>query len=160
MLILDQVRGFLVDRDTTDFLALAFQVGYEHPLIGCLALGSARQHADGSDFLGLDAAIARVATRGVNEPDLRRAKTRLLAEAVYAQDNQATLAHWYGASLAAGLSLADVAQWPERIDAVTPDGVKKAALWLDKRRSVTSFLLPAESYTASTGTDTIHSLAL
>jgi zinc protease len=108
----------------------------------------------------IDDVIARVATQDVNEPELRRAKTRLVAEAVYAQDNQATLAHWYGASLAVGLSLADVAQWPERIEAVTPDGVKKAALWLDKRRSVTGFLLPAESYPASRGTDRIHSLAL
>ncbi|MGH6853727.1 MAG: hypothetical protein ACREDJ_11150, partial [Methylocella sp.] len=66
---------------------------------------------------------------------------------------------WYGASLAAGLGLEDVAQWPERIGAVTPDDVKKAALWLDKRRSVTGFLLPAESRPASTGADTINSLA-
>ncbi len=108
----------------------------------------------------IDAAIARVASRGVNEPELRRAKTRLVAEAVYAQDNQATLAHWYGASLAAGLGLEDVAQWPGRIEAVTPDDVKKAALWLDKRRSVTGFLLPTESYPPSTGADTINSLAL
>jgi zinc protease len=108
----------------------------------------------------IDAAIARVATQGVNEPELRRAKTRLVAEAVYAQDNQATLAHWYGASLAAGLGLEDVAQWPERIEAVTPDDVKKATLWLEKRRSVTGFLLPAESYPASTGADTNDPLAL
>jgi zinc protease len=108
----------------------------------------------------IDAVIARVATQGVSEPELRRAKTRLVAEAVYAQDNQATLAHWYGASLAAGLGLEDVAQWPERIEAVTPDEVIKAALWLDKRRSVTGFLLPAEPYPASTGADMIDSLAL
>jgi zinc protease len=108
----------------------------------------------------IDAVIARVATLGIDEPELRRAKTRLVAEAVYAQDNQATLALWYGSSLAAGLRLADVARWPERIEAVTPDDIKKAALWLDKRRSVTGFLLPTESYTASTGTDTIHSLTL
>ncbi len=108
----------------------------------------------------IDAAIARVATQGVNDPELRRAKTRLVAEAVYAQDNQAMLAQWYGASLAAGLGLEDVAQWPERIEAVTPDDVKKAALWLDKRRSVTGFLLQAESHPISTGADTINSLAL
>ncbi|MGH6811465.1 MAG: M16 family metallopeptidase [Methylocella sp.] len=107
----------------------------------------------------IDAVIARAA-HGVQEADVNRAKTRLVAEAVYAQDNQATLAHWYGASLAAGLGLEDVAQWSARIEAVTPDDVKKAALWLDKRRSVTGFLLPAESYTVSTGADTIDSLAL
>jgi zinc protease len=106
----------------------------------------------------IDAAIARAA-QGVQEADVRRAKTRLVAEAVYAQDNQATLAQWYGASLAVGLGLEDVAQWPERIETVTPDDVKKAALWLDKRRSVTGFLLPAESCPASTGADMIGSLA-
>ncbi|MGH6834273.1 MAG: M16 family metallopeptidase [Methylocella sp.] len=107
----------------------------------------------------VDAVIARVA-QGVQEADVKRAKNRLVAEAVYAQDNQATLAHWYGASLAAGLCLEDVAHWPERIEAVTSDDVKKAALWLDKRRSVTGFLLPAESYPAPTGADIIDSCAL
>jgi zinc protease len=107
----------------------------------------------------IDAAIAGLATQGVNEPELRRAKTRLIAEAVYAQDNQTALAHWYGASLAAGLALEDVAQWPERIEAVTPDDVKRAVLWLEKRRSVTGFLLPAVSCPASTGAGTIDSVA-
>jgi zinc protease len=108
----------------------------------------------------VDSVIADVGQNTVRAEDLERVKTQLIAEAIYAQDNQATLAHWYGASLAAGLGLEDVAQWPERIEAVTPDDVKKAALWLDKRRSVTGFLLPAESYPASTGADTIDSLAL
>jgi zinc protease len=92
----------------------------------------------------IDELIAGFAARRVDEADLRRAKTRLVAETVYAQDNQVALARWYGASLAAGLSLDDVANWPARIEAVTPDAVRKAALWLDKRRSVTGFLLPAE----------------
>jgi zinc protease len=92
----------------------------------------------------IDEVIAGFAARRVDEADLRRAKTRLVAETVYAQDNQVALARWYGASLAAGLSLDDVANWPARIEAVTPDAVRKAALWLDKRRSVTGFLLPAE----------------
>ncbi|MEJ0093572.1 MAG: pitrilysin family protein [Methylocella sp.] len=91
----------------------------------------------------IDAVIAGVVANGVDEADFLRAKTRLVADAIYAQDNQATLARWYGASLATGLKLADVAEWPARIEAVTLEDVKKAALWLDKRRSVTGFLLPA-----------------
>jgi zinc protease len=91
----------------------------------------------------IDEVIAGVAARGVDAADLRRAKTRLIAETIYAQDSQAALARWYGASLAAGLGLNDVAEWPARIEAVTPDDVRKAAVWLDKRRSVTGFLLPA-----------------
>jgi zinc protease len=92
----------------------------------------------------IDEVIAGVGERRVDEADLRRAKTRLVAETIYAQDNQAALARWYGASLAAGLALDDVANWPARIEAVSPDAVRKAARWLDKRRAVTGFLLPAE----------------
>lgn len=94
----------------------------------------------------IDAVIAHVAAGGLNEADFRRAKTRLVADAVYAQDNQATLARWYGAALATGLGVEDVAQWPERIEAVTLEDVRKAALWLDKKRSVTGFLLSAPSH--------------
>ncbi|MGO9675232.1 MAG: M16 family metallopeptidase [Methylocella sp.] len=97
----------------------------------------------------IDAVIAEVAAHGVNEADFRRAKTRLVADAVYAQDSQASLARWYGAALATGLSIADVAAWPARIEAVTLDDVKKAALWLDKKRGVTGFLKPANESDAS-----------
>ncbi len=92
----------------------------------------------------IDAVIARVAAHGVDEADLKRAKTRLIADAVYAQDSQATLARWYGSSLATGLSIDNVAEWPARVEAVTRDDVQKAALWLDKKRCVTGFLLPAQ----------------
>jgi zinc protease len=93
----------------------------------------------------IDAVLAKVAAEGFDPADLARAKTRLIADAVYAQDNQATLARWYGASLATGLSLEDVARWPERIEAVTAEDVRKAALWLDKKRAVTGFLLPDDA---------------
>ncbi len=86
--------------------------------------------------------IAEVAQHGVNEADLARAKTRLVADAVYAQDSQVALAQWYGASLATGLALTDIASWPERIEAVSAADVTKATRWLDRRCSVTGFLLP------------------
>jgi zinc protease len=108
----------------------------------------------------IDEVIAAVAVRGVEEADLRRAKTRLVADTIYAQDNQAALARWYGASLAAGLALDDVAQWPVRIEAVAPDDVGKAALWLDKRRSVTGFLLPAKTGPSPSSAQAEISLAI
>ena len=94
----------------------------------------------------LDAAIDQViarAAQGLAEADVTRAKNRLIADAIYAQDNQATLARWYGSTLAAGMSLSDVAEWPQRIETVTTADVQKAIRWLDKKRSVTGFLLPA-----------------
>ncbi|MEF3367533.1 pitrilysin family protein [Methylocystis sp. 9N] len=96
----------------------------------------------------LDAAIERVLTRFAEEPidadHLQRAKTRLIADAIYAQDSQASLARWYGESLATGLTIADVVAWPERMEKVTAQDVTEAARkWLDKRRAVTGYLLPA-----------------
>ena len=55
----------------------------------------------------LDVAIDRVLRRFAEEPidaeHLQRAKTRLIADAIYAQDSQASLARWYGEALATGL---------------------------------------------------------
>ena len=74
--------------------------------------------------------------------DLERVKTQLIAEAIYAQDNQATLARWYGGALTTGLSIDDIRSWPDRIRAVTAEQVRDAAAkWLDKNRSVTGYLI-------------------
>jgi zinc protease len=92
----------------------------------------------------IDAVITEVAGNGVTPEELTRAKTRLVADAVYAQDSQAAMARWYGASLTTGATVADVLAWPDRIKAVTAEQVKQAAQqWLDKRRSVTGYLVKA-----------------
>jgi zinc protease len=90
----------------------------------------------------IDRVVAGLAKTGVDPADLTRSKTRLVADAIYAQDNQASLAQWYGASFATGLGLEDIAQWPERIEAVTAEDVIQALHWLEKRRGVTGFLMP------------------
>ena len=96
----------------------------------------------------LDAAIDEVLRGFMEKPidadHLQRAKTRLIAVAIYAQDSQASLARWYGEALATGLTIEVVVAWPERMEAVTANAVTVAARkWLDKRRAVTGFLLPA-----------------
>ncbi|WP_424360858.1 M16 family metallopeptidase [Methylocystis parvus] len=106
--------------------------------------------APGVALEDLDQAIDRVIKRFIEHPvdeaHLSRAKTRLVADAVYAQDSQASLARWYGEALATGLTIEDVQAWPARMEAVTAADVTAAAKkWLDKRRSVTGFLLPAET---------------
>jgi zinc protease len=91
----------------------------------------------------MDAALADFAAKEIAEADLNRAKTRLVADAVYAQDSQVSLARWYGESLATGLAVVDVTAWPDRIDAVTAADIAAAARkWLQKRRAVTGFLQP------------------
>ena len=89
-----------------------------------------------------DAVIAQVIDKGVTEEELERTKTRLIADAVYAQDNQASMARWYGTALTTGGSVNDVRNWPDRVRAVTADQVRDAARqWLHKRRSVTGYLI-------------------
>jgi zinc protease len=100
---------------------------------------------------GIDGVLNDVIDHGITADELDRAKTRLVADAVYAQDNQVTLARWYGSALATGQTVDMVRSWPDRIRAVTADQVQQAArAWLDRRRSVTGFLVqslqPQESH--------------
>ncbi len=90
----------------------------------------------------LDGVVAELAERGVTDDELERAKTRMVADLVYAQDSQAALARYYGLALTTGSSIDDLRARPERIRAVAADQVREAARrWLDKRRSVTGYLV-------------------
>src|SRR6187399_21298 len=90
----------------------------------------------------IDGVIADVAQNPIRAEDLERVKTQLIAEAIYAQDNQAVLARWYGGALTSGLNIDDIRSWPDRIRAVTAEQVREAAQkWLDKKRSVTGYLI-------------------
>jgi zinc protease len=90
----------------------------------------------------IDAVVDEVIAKGVTAEEVDLAKNRLIADAVYAQDNQATMARWYGAALTTGSTVESVQSWPDRIRAVTADAVNAAAkTWLDKRRSVTGYLI-------------------
>lgn len=89
----------------------------------------------------LDGEIARLIKDGVTEEEVRRAKVRLVASHVYAQDSQAALARHYGAALTNGMPLDAIAAWSDEIEAVTAERVVEAArLVLDLRRSVTGWL--------------------
>jgi zinc protease len=90
----------------------------------------------------MDAVIAEVAENGVTNDELERAKIKLVADVVYAQDSQATMARWYGGALTTGLTVEHLKTWPDRVQKVTSDQVRDAAkTWLDKRRSVTGYLV-------------------
>ncbi|HEX2512666.1 MAG TPA: pitrilysin family protein [Xanthobacteraceae bacterium] len=90
----------------------------------------------------IEAVITELAEKGVSAEELERSKTRLIADSIYAQDSQSTLARWYGAALTTGLTVDSVLTWPERIRAVTADAVRNAARqWLDNERAVTGYLV-------------------
>jgi zinc protease len=90
----------------------------------------------------IDTVIAELIAQGITHDELDRTKTKLIADSVYAEDNQATLARWYGSALATGQTVEAVRGWPDRIRAVTAESVQNAArTWLDRRRSVTGYLV-------------------
>ena len=119
--------GSMVDR-------AAFQISVSpRPGVGMDALEA-----------GLDGALALFLAEGPSEIELTRAKTRLIAETIFARDSQSSLARTFGASLAVGETVEDVLAWPDRIEAVTRDAVIEAVRrYLRPDRSVTGLLLPA-----------------
>jgi zinc protease len=135
-------RALVIDRP----LAISAGAGYQGTALDPSQFSISVTPKPGVEFAqieeAIDKVIADVAQNTARAEDLERVKTQLIAEAIYAQDNQATLARWYGGALSTGLSIDDIRSWPERIRAVTAEQVRDAAQkWLDKKRSVTGYLI-------------------
>jgi zinc protease len=75
----------------------------------------------------LRAGIATLLADGITQEELDRAKTRMAADLIYARDSVSSIANWYGASLAVGLSIEEIEAWPEKIAEVTVEQVNQAA---------------------------------
>jgi zinc protease len=135
-------RALVIDRP----LAISADASYQGTALDDTQFSISVAPKPGVEFAeveqALDAVIANLAQNTVRAEDLERVKTQLIAAAIYAQDNQISLARWYGAALTTGLSVDDVRSWPDRIRAVTGEQVRAAAQkWLDKKRSVTGYLV-------------------
>jgi zinc protease len=135
-------RALVIDRP----LAVSATAGYQGTSLDATQFMISVSPKPGVEFAqieqAIDGVISDVGQNAVRAEDLERVKTQLIAEAIYAQDNQATLARWYGGALTTGLSIADIRSWPDRIRAVTAEQVRDAAQkWLDKKRSVTGYLI-------------------
>jgi zinc protease len=135
-------RALVVDRP----LAVNAGAGYQGTALDPTQFVISASPKPGVEFSQveqvIDSVIADLAQNPARAEDLERVKTQLIAEAIYAQDNQATLARWYGGALTTGLSIEDIRSWPDRIRAVTAEQVRAAAQkWLDKKRSVTGYLI-------------------
>jgi zinc protease len=135
-------RALVVDRP----LAVSASAGYQGTSLDPTQFMISASPKPGVEFAQIEQVIDNVISdlgqNTVRAEDLERVKTQLIAEAIYAQDNQATLARWYGGALTTGLSIDDIRSWPDRIRAVTAEQVRDAAQkWLDKKRSVTGYLI-------------------
>jgi zinc protease len=135
-------RALVIDRQ----LAVSAGAGYQGTSLDPTQFMISVSPKPGVEFSQIeqviDSVIADIGHNPIRAEDLERVKTQLIAEAIYAQDNQATLARWYGGALTSGLSVDDIRSWPDRIRAVTAEQVRDAARkWLDKKRSVTGYLV-------------------
>lgn len=91
----------------------------------------------------IDAILKEAITRAPAPADLKRAKTQLIASATYQRDSQFALASAYGQALAIGLTVEDVEEWPDRIQAVSGNAVRDAAQkFLKAKEAVTGYLTP------------------
>jgi len=135
-------RALVVDRQ----LAVRASAGYQGTSLDAAHFVISASPKPGIEFSQIeqviDGVISDVGQNAVRAEDLERVKTQLIAQAIYAQDNQTTLARWYGAALTTGLGIDDIRSWPDRIRAVTGEQVREAAQkWLEKKRSVTGYLI-------------------
>ena len=135
-------RALVVDQK----IAVAAGAWYESSALDDSRFGVFGSPKDGVTLpqleTAIDGVIAEVATKGITAEELDRTRTRLIADAVYAHDSQASMARWYGSALTTGATVDDVTHWPDRIRKVTAEQVQDAARqWLDKRRSVTGYLI-------------------
>ena len=90
----------------------------------------------------LDQVLASAAGAAPGNADLDRAKTSLIAAVTFRRDSQYQMASSYGQALVIGLTVQDVNAWPTRIRAVNGGAVRAAAASLNRRESVTGYLLP------------------
>jgi zinc protease len=92
----------------------------------------------------IDEVVAELTAKGAAAGELKRAKTRLVADLIYAQDSQAHLARIYGTAFATGGGAKDITEWPARIEAVTNADLKRVAkTYLVRRRAVIGHLKKA-----------------
>lgn len=93
----------------------------------------------------MDQAISEFMEEDIPDEHMQSIRTQLRASEVYAIDNVQGIANLYGQALTQGLSIDDVKDWPNVLQAVTKDDVKRVAKQvLDKRQAVTGWVVASE----------------
>lgn len=89
----------------------------------------------------LDDTLAQFLEDGVDAEKLERIKTQLRASQIYERDDVQRLARRYGSALTQGLTVADIQDWPDLLQAVTEEDILAAAAEvLDRSQAVTGYL--------------------
>ncbi|MER2520013.1 MAG: pitrilysin family protein [Bdellovibrionales bacterium] len=87
--------------------------------------------------------LRALAQQGLEPALIEAAKARLIRAAIFARDSLMAPGYVFGSALATGRSVADVEDWPARIEAVTVDEVNAALRAMESSpRKITALLLP------------------
>ncbi|MEE2944061.1 MAG: pitrilysin family protein [Pseudomonadota bacterium] len=90
----------------------------------------------------MDAAVAEFIAEGVDPEHLERIKMQLRADQIYARDSAESVGNRYGRALTSGLTIEDVREWPEVLQAISEDDIIAAAERIfDIDKSVTGWLM-------------------
>jgi zinc protease len=89
----------------------------------------------------MDNMIAGFISDGVNPDDLARVKMQVRANEIFSRDSVDGRARRFGTALTSGLTIEDVKDWPDVLQAVTAEDIIAAAeMVFDRRKSVTGYL--------------------
>ncbi len=90
----------------------------------------------------MDGAVAEFLDEGIDAEQLARIKRQLKASQIYARDDVGDLANQFGRALTSGLTVEDVAAWPDVLQSITADEILAAArATFVRERSVTGYLM-------------------
>lgn len=97
----------------------------------------------------MDREIAAFLDRGVDVAQLDRIKMQLRASLIYDQDSTQGRARGYGVALTSGLTVDDIAAWPDILQAVTPEDIIAAGRQVFNRNNAVTGWLTAPSFGAT-----------
>jgi len=100
----------------------------------------------------LKSALDEAAQKGLDAADVENAKQRMQRSAIFAREGLTMPGYSFGMALTTGHNVADVEDWPERINAVSVDQVNAALRELvSSKRQIVGALLPDPKAKAKKG---------
>lgn len=96
----------------------------------------------------VDAVMQAFIAEGPTDAELVRAKNVSIASRIYQQDSQVSMARLYGAALTIGLTVEQIKNWPTVIESITAHDVQMAGKSLDRKASVTGWLVTKKTEAA------------
>jgi len=106
--------------------------------------------APGVTLEALEAALVgeveKVLAEGFTEEEVRRARNKLAADAIYGRDSQSNMAETFGSWLSLGGKVEDILGYPEAVRAVSPEQALAAvrSVFAADKNYIEAHLLPAE----------------